>query len=930
MPQLAEFVSEASVGQVAGVDERPRRFDLNADGTYLASWVSDLDEHLAQVVQADGTPVSSVITLPNQGNPNALYAAKAVLLSDGTIGVSYVYYNALYSIKFAHFDSAGNQIGSVVDVASASGFYHDIAALPGGGAVVLASNGTRLYAHVFDATFTSHDSFDVGHWSVFYSSPPSITVLPDGNLVVVRTFDTDPSRVLTTNIQVFEPDGDAVGPLTVPPKGLALAGEVEVLADGGFVTAGASANGIQVYLFNADGTQQLAAPLQIARPADSVKPEGVQVAVVDEDYVLVTWSERVAPASSTYQSMAQLVHTSGVEVGDPFVIGTGLLESRGDGTFEIFTSRDESAPGGPDDAFIQQWRIRTEDIVLGTPNADTLSGLGGDKALNGFDGNDWYFVDSLEDVIHEVAGHGFDRVSASADYGVVDGNSIEQLNTTNNAGTAAINLVGNSFAQAIYGNAGSNSLIGNGGGDTLVGLGGDDRLYVVDSSDKVREDAGGGTDRVFVSGASYLLAAGQEIEVLSAFQLTALTAVNLTGNEFAQAIYGNNGANTLDGGGGGDVLSGLDGSDTYLIRDTRDGVREAAAGTGTDVVRTLVDFALTAGQAVERIEAYNAASTAALRLAGNELAQTIVGNAGANTLIGGGGADVLSGLGGNDMYYVSSAATVVNEAAGGGVDRVLASVSFVLGAGSLVETLSTANNAGTEAINLTGNALDGQQVYGNAGANTLGGGGGGDSLIGFAGDDRYVVVHALDQVYESAGGGNDRVLASLDYQLRAGAEVEVLSTDNNLGTAGIDLTGNAFAQAVYGNAGGNVLDGGAGRDTLIGLGGADVYLFDTALNRGFVAGFGAVDAAGNVDLIQGFDVDDKIHLDGSVFGLTPGALAGAFNYGSTASEADDRILYDTTSRALLFDIDGVGGQAAQLIAFIGNPFVLDATYIAVV
>jgi Ca2+-binding RTX toxin-like protein len=80
-----------------------------------------------------------------------------------------------------------------------------------------------------------------------------------------------------------------------------------------------------------------------------------------------------------------------------------------------------------------------------------------------------------------------------------------------------------------------------------------------------------------------------------------------------------------------------------------------------------------------------------------------------------------------------------------------------------------------------------------------------------------------------------------------------------------------------------------------------------------------------------FGVDDKILLDGALFGLTPGALpAGAFNTGSAATDADDRILFDPATRALLFDGDGSGSSPALLIAFIDNPFNLDATYIAVV
>ena len=83
--------------------------------------------------------------------------------------------------------------------------------------------------------------------------------------------------------------------------------------------------------------------------------------------------------------------------------------------------------------------------------------------------------------------------------------------------------------------------------------------------------------------------------------------------------------------------------------------------------------------------------------------------------------------------------------------------------------------------------------------------------------------------------------------------------------------------------------------------GAHAFRFDSALG------------AGNVDTIDGFSVaDDTIRLDDAVFtGLTPGALpAGAFQLGASAQDADDRILYDAASGALLFDADGNGAGAA--------------------
>ena len=75
--------------------------------------------------------------------------------------------------------------------------------------------------------------------------------------------------------------------------------------------------------------------------------------------------------------------------------------------------------------------------------------------------------------------------------------------------------------------------------------------------------------------------------------------------------------------------------------------------------------------------------------------------------------------------------------------------------------------------------------------------------------------------------------------------------------------------------------------------------------------------AGNIDQLPDFQVGiDKIGLDDNEFsGLATGFLApGAFRTGTSALDADDRILYDPVSGALLFDPDGSGAAAAVQFA----------------
>ena len=302
--------------------------------------------------------------------------------------------------------------------------------------------------------------------------------------------------------------------------------------------------------------------------------------------------------------------------------------------------------------------------------------------------------------------------------------------------------------------------------------------------------------------------------------------------------------------------------------------------------------------------------------------QLIYGNAGANLLTGGGGADQLIGLGGDDTYIITQGNEAVFEATGGGNDIVQTHVSYGLAIGQEIELLSTAANAETTAIDLTGNEFT-NTIYGNEGVNNLrGGGGAGDRLIGLGGNDVYFIVSGSEQLFEAAGGGNDAAYANSSYALAAGQEIEILSAVSNSATTAMNLTGNDIANQLYGNNGVNTLNGGAGADFMLGYGGADIFQFTTA------PGGGNVDTIG--DFLSG---TDRIALDDAVFtgiGGTGALNANAFVTGSQAADASDRIIYNSATGALLFDADGTGGIAAVQFATLTTGLNLTASDFAVI
>ncbi|MDX2307110.1 MAG: NosD domain-containing protein [Hyphomicrobium sp.] len=338
---------------------------------------------------------------------------------------------------------------------------------------------------------------------------------------------------------------------------------------------------------------------------------------------------------------------------------------------------------------------------------------------------------------------------------------------------------------------------------------------------------------------------------------------------------------------------------------------------------------------------------------GNAFAQTFFGGGGNDSALGGLGNDILDGgtgndslVGGagNDTYTVDTQSDVVTETSGNGTaDAVRTSVSYSLGMTSDVETLETTNVLGTGAINLTGSNIA-NTLNGNAGANTLDGGAGADMLYGFGGNDIYFVDNAMDNIFEGAAEGTlDIVRSTVNFTLQADDHVERLVTTNPAGTGAINLTGNDFAQEIYGNAGVNILRAFDGNDAVYGLAGADTVngglgndtLAGGADNDVFV--FNSVLSASNIDTLLDFSntgQNDQIFLENTGAGLFTALAAGALaaaafkaNATGTATDADDRIIYNTTTGALIYDTNGnAAGGATQFAILSTKPTLTSADF----
>jgi Ca2+-binding RTX toxin-like protein len=348
---------------------------------------------------------------------------------------------------------------------------------------------------------------------------------------------------------------------------------------------------------------------------------------------------------------------------------------------------------------------------------------------------------------------------------------------------------------------GNDTLDGRGGADTMVGKAGDDFYFVDNVGDIVTEAAAQGNDRVFAA-LSYALGAGQSVELLTTDFSAGTMAINLTGNELVNTIIGNDGANILDGKSGADTMVGRLGDDFYFVDNVGDQVVEQT-NEGSDRVFAGVSYALGAGVSVEVLSTDFNTGTGAINLTGNGLANIVIGNDGTNMLDGGAAADTLIGRLGDDMYFVDNTADAVVENGGEGSDRVFASTSWVLGAGASVELITTNDNAGGTAINLTGNELA-NTIFGNDGVNVLDGKGGTDILVGRSGGDSFAFTTAL-------GAGNvDRIVDFQGGIDKIQLDDAIFNTVGGVGTlgAGAFVNGAAAADAddriIYNQATGQI------------------------------------------------------------------------------------------------------------------------------
>ena len=462
-------------------------------------------------------------------------------------------------------------------------------------------------------------------------------------------------------------------------------------------------------------------------------------------------------------------------------------------------------------------------------------------------------------------------------------------------GTYLENAIGSNHADQIYGNHLDNVLSGLAGDDKIWGGLGNDRIYGGDGKDILKGDAG--NDTVY---------GGNGDDTLYGY----IGDDSLYGEAGNDALYGEQGNDRIWGGLGNDRIWGGDGNDVLKGDAGNDTVY---GGNGNDTLYGYIGDDQLYGEAGND-KLYGEQGNDKIwgglgndQLYGGEGNDTLKGDAGEDTIYGGNGHDSLYGYTGNDTLFGEANNDKIwgeqghDKIWGGlGNDRIWGGDgNDVLKGDAGNDTVYGGNGDDTLYGYIGDDSLYGEAgndaLYGEQGNDKIWGGLGNDRIWGGDGNDVLKGDAGNDTVY--GGNGNDTLYGYIGDDLLFGDN----GNDVLYGEQGHDkIWGGAGSDTLFGGDGNDILKGDAGNDILWGGAGSDHFVFTAALG------------SSNVDQVKDFAVGiDKIGLGKAIFGaLGSGIEANEFGFGSSATSASQRLVFNQSNGQLLYDADGSGSGAA--------------------
>jgi Ca2+-binding RTX toxin-like protein len=473
---------------------------------------------------------------------------------------------------------------------------------------------------------------------------------------------------------------------------------------------------------------------------------------------------------------------------------------------------------------------------------------------------------------------------------------------------------------SISGGAGDDRIEGNEGNDTLDGGTGNDRFDLRRDGEDYDDDVivgGEGIDEIHISAETDVLAdlaagtlTGGDLDGTGSAVFTGIenfTARSImAGAPTNDRLSGSTAANILEGGSGNDTIDGRAGNDT-LVGDADFAARGSdsfvfTVAPGAANADSINDFVSADDQIVLDGAVHASSGPSGTFAAGDarfwssgtgtahDADDRVIHNTSNGQLWydadgnGAGGAELIATLQGAPSLAATDI-TIINGSGGGGGGSVINGTS---GADTLTGT------AGNDTINgLGGNDM----LVGSGGSDFYDGGAQFDTLNFTAASSGVVVDFAAGTV----AGGFSGTFVNIE---------RVLASD-----AADSLIGAAGGQNLSGRGGNDTVAGGTGNDTLYGGTGADSFVFREM-------------GTANADRVNDFaSGSDKLALDDAAFtavGAMGNFAAGDARFWSsstgTAHDANDRVIYNTSTGSLYYDADGSGAGAAQLVATVsGNP-----------
>lgn len=514
-------------------------------------------------------------------------------------------------------------------------------------------------------------------------------------------------------------------------------------------------------------------------------------------------------------------------------------------------------------------------ILLGGSGSDILKGDGGQDVIDGGAGIDTAdFSEKTAAVVLALAG----AANAIATVGGLAEDTVRNIES----------IFGGIGADVLTGDGNSNTIRGGAGADSLDGGAGVDTVDYRDKTKSVAVTLDGATP-VTVKVGGVIEDTIRNFENISGGSAGDM----LTGDGLANVLVGNDGADTLRGGLGKDVLDGGNGVDTADYLEKTDAISVTLNGTASAAV-------LVGGTAEDTIRGVE-------NILSGSGADTLVGDTASNMFRGALGADFIDGGAGVDTADYREKTGSVEVALSGASD------SFVFVGGVVEDTIRNIENVfgGKGNDTLTGDGLA-NTLNGNDGKDLLTGGGGADILDGGAASDTASYRDKTASVSVTLDGATYTTVT-----VGGAAEDTIRNVENIWGGTGND--------SLSGDANANLLSGGGGSDILFGGAGADIFQFDFALG------------STNVDTVLDFTAGDRLFLSKSVFTtLSGGTLAATQFYAAAdataAQNANQKIIYDTTSGALYYDADGSlsGHTAVQFAVFSTHPSLTAGDFVLVV